>query len=158
MPRKSSDNKNSFTEEEIDRFLTSNDFKRIGKGLDLMEPGLQLSAPKRAKSLEPEDRLTLGICAMAKKIKAKPMQAIKRHLEFYNEFRIFIFEQEMIFNTPIEEWPDVEALIAFYSNGLPYNKVMEYVRLRKPFMVNDLEAQSALFDRRVVYNTLREND
>ena len=67
---------------------------------------------------------------MAKKIKAKPMQAIKRHLEFYNEFTIIIFEQEMIFNVPIDEWPEVDALIAFYSNGLPYSKVMDYVRLR----------------------------
>ena len=75
---------------------------------------------------------------MAKKIKAKPMQAILRHLEFYNEFTIIIFEKDLIFDEPIEEWPLVDALIAFYSNGLPYDKVMEYVRLRKPFMVNDL--------------------
>jgi inositol hexakisphosphate/diphosphoinositol-pentakisphosphate kinase len=46
----------------------------------------------------------------------------------------------MIFEKSIEDWPVVEVLIAFYSNGFPYEKVLSYVERVSPFMVNDLAA------------------
>jgi hypothetical protein len=45
----------------------------------------------------------------------------------------------------------VHALIAFFSTGYPMEKVEEYIRLRRPFLVNDLESQKNLWDRRKVY-------
>jgi hypothetical protein len=34
-------------------------------------------------------------------------------------------------------------------------KVEEYIRLRRPFLVNDLESQKNLWDRRKVYFSMR---
>ncbi len=52
----------------------------------------------------------------------------------------------------------MEVLIAFYSTKFPTAKALEYVklRLRKPFMVNDLEMDQVLklLDRRKVYKLL----
>jgi inositol hexakisphosphate/diphosphoinositol-pentakisphosphate kinase len=64
----------------------------------------------------------------------------------------------MILNQPIDEWPVVEALISFFSDGFPLEKAEAYVKLTKPrFVVNDLSAQHLLLDRRLVYNTLLEH-
>ena len=55
---------------------------------------------------------------------------------------------------PIEEWPRCDCLIAFYSDGFPLDKAIEYAALRRPFVVNDLKRQHILKDRRLVYDTL----
>lgn len=53
----------------------------------------------------------------------------------------------MIKDHSVEEWPVVDALIAFFSHGFPLDKAIQYKNLHKPFLVNDLEAQYALKDR-----------
>ena len=75
-----------------------------------------------------------------------------------NEFEIKIFEERVILEDPIECWPICDCLIAFYSTGFPQAKVEAYVRLRKPKLVNDLEAQRLLWDRRTVYKICAQND
>ncbi|KNC75454.1 hypothetical protein SARC_12021, partial [Sphaeroforma arctica JP610] len=55
-------------------------------------------------------------------------------------------------------WPPCEALISFFSSGFPIHKALEYVDLVKPFLVNDLESQKVLMDRRSVYALLEAND
>ena len=46
------------------------------------------------------------------------------------------------------------VLIAFFSKGYPLDKAKEYVKLRKPFILNDLSMQEMLKDRRKVYDLL----
>jgi inositol-hexakisphosphate/diphosphoinositol-pentakisphosphate 1-kinase len=46
------------------------------------------------------------------------------------------------------------VLIAFFSKGYPLDKAKEYVKLRKPFILNDLGMQEMLKDRRKVYDLL----
>ena len=37
-----------------------------------------------------------------------------------------------------KDWPKVDALICFYSEGFPYLKAWKYVKKYKPFLINDL--------------------
>jgi inositol hexakisphosphate/diphosphoinositol-pentakisphosphate kinase len=53
----------------------------------------------------------------------------------------------MITGCSVEEWPVVDALVAFFSHGFPLQKAIQYKNLHKPFLINDLEAQYALKDR-----------
>ena len=100
-------------------------------------------------------KIRLGICAMDKKAKSKPMREILTRLPD-EIFEIVIFGDECILNQPIESWPIVDCLIAFYSTRYPTEKALEYVQLRQPFMINDLEMDSVLKDRRRVYQMLQQ--
>ncbi len=71
-----------------------------------------------------------------------------------SDFEIVYFGDDIILNSPIEDWPLCDVLIAFYSNGYPLEKAEEYVELRKPFLLNDLKMQHVLKDRRRVYDLL----
>lgn len=65
----------------------------------------------------PSDRIRLGICAMDKKARSKPMGEILSRLNA-KHFRVVFFGDNMILNQPVEEWPEVDVLIAFFSNGM----------------------------------------
>jgi hypothetical protein len=93
------------------------------------------STPRKTSS-----KIVLGICAMDKKARSKPMSEILSRLDL-EVFQVIIFGDECIKNEPIEAWPIVDVLIAFYSNGFPLTKAEEYVALRAPFVMNDLAMQ-----------------
>jgi hypothetical protein len=109
--------------------------------------------PAAQTSEEGDDRIRLGICAMDKKARSKPMAEILSRLD-ETLFQVVFFGDDMIKNRPIEEWPICEVLVAFFSKGYPLPKAKEYVALRKPFILNDLERQELLQDRRKVYDLL----
>lgn len=104
-------------------------------------------------------RLILGVCAMDKKARSKPMTQILDRLRAYGEFDIIIFGDSLICDEslPVESWPLVHCLISFTSKHFPLQKVIEYVRLRKPFCVNDLPSQTVLQNRYDVYKILEKN-
>ncbi|CAK5129359.1 unnamed protein product [Aphanomyces euteiches] len=102
-------------------------------------------------------RYVVGVCAMEKKSRSKPMQEILRRLVKKKQFDLVIFTDDMILNRPIEEWPICEAIFSFYSTGFPLAKAESYVQLRRPVLVNDLSMQHVLFDRRKVYEVLIRN-
>ena len=58
------------------------------------------------------------------------------------------------FQSPIDEWPICDCLIAFHSKGFPLTKTIEYANLRNPYIINNLEAQFDIQDRRMVYQIL----
>jgi inositol hexakisphosphate/diphosphoinositol-pentakisphosphate kinase len=93
---------------------------------------------------------------MAKKVNSKPMEEILTRLKSYNFFEVIVFPQDMIVNSPIEEWPRVECLISFYSKDFPLKKAQQYAAEYNPFLINDLEKQWDIMDRTKVYQTLRE--
>jgi inositol hexakisphosphate/diphosphoinositol-pentakisphosphate kinase len=103
---------------------------------------------------ESDGRILIGICAMDKKARSKPMAEILSRLD-ESLFRVVFFGDDLILNRPIEEWPaNIDVLIAFYSKGYPLQKAKDYVQLRRPFCLNDLDMQERLQDRRMVYDLL----
>ena len=90
---------------------------------------------------------------MDKKTQSKPMREILKRLST-EQFEIVIFGDDCVLNKPVESWPVVEALITFYSNHFPTQKALDYVKLRNPYMINDLEMGEILKDRRKVYELL----
>ncbi|KAK2647610.1 hypothetical protein Ddye_015099 [Dipteronia dyeriana] len=105
-------------------------------------------------------KITIGVCVMEKKVKcgsevfSAPMGQILERVEAFGEFEIIHFGDKVILEDPIESWPICDCLIAFYSNGYPLDKAEAYAALRKPFLVNELEPQHLLHDRRKVYEQL----
>ncbi|GKY97682.1 hypothetical protein MPSEU_000726400 [Mayamaea pseudoterrestris] len=110
--------------------------------------------PAAASTVDSVDRIRLGICAMDKKARSKPMAEILSRLD-EDLYQVVFFGDSVIINEPIENWPVVDVVIAFFSKGYPLNKAKEYVALRKPYCVNDLENQRLLQDRRRVYDLLQ---
>ncbi|KAH8869007.1 Inositol hexakisphosphate and diphosphoinositol-pentakisphosphate kinase 2 [Schistosoma japonicum] len=98
--------------------------------------------------------VTIGVCAMAKKAMSKPMKEILRRMDKFQHIKIIIFDEKLILDSPIESWPVCDALVSFYSEGFPLKKAIAYSKLRKPYLVNDLESQYILMDRRRVYECL----
>jgi inositol hexakisphosphate/diphosphoinositol-pentakisphosphate kinase len=113
----------------------------------------------------PPMTVVVGICAMEKKTSSKPMKTIISRLEAFRcagdgehpEFEVVVFPNETILHAPIEEWPLCDCLCSWFSDGFPLDKAIAYARLRRPFLVNDLEKQKDLMDRRTVYALLTAN-
>ncbi|XP_078448767.1 inositol hexakisphosphate and diphosphoinositol-pentakisphosphate kinase 2-like isoform X2 [Lampetra planeri] len=104
----------------------------------------------------PERQIVVGICAMAKKSKSKPMTQILDRLCKFKYITVVIFDEEVILNEPVENWPLCDCLVSFHSKGFPLDKAVCYARLRNPFIVNDLDMQYHIQDRREVYRILKE--
>ncbi|RID42070.1 hypothetical protein BRARA_J01986 [Brassica rapa] len=99
-------------------------------------------------------KITIGVCVMEKKVFSAPMGQIMDRLQAFGEFEIIHFGDKVILDDPVESWPICDCLIAFHSSGYPLEKVQAYSSLRKPFLVNELDPQYLLHDRRKVYEHL----
>ncbi|KAL0717814.1 hypothetical protein Bca4012_067136 [Brassica carinata] len=99
-------------------------------------------------------KIKVGVCVMEKKVLSSPMGQILDRLESFGEFEILHFGDKVILEDPIESWPICDCLIAFHSCGYPLEKAQAYAALRKPFLVNELDPQYLLHDRRKVYEHL----
>ena len=99
-----------------------------------------IPAAQQSGEADSDDRIRLGICAMDKKARSKPMAEILSRLD-EKDFQVVFFGDDMILNRPVEEWPICDVVVAFFSKGYPLPKAKEYVALRKPFILNDLEMQ-----------------
>ena len=97
----------------------------------------------------PGAKLSIGICAMDKKARSKPMYNLLKRLGSSGDFNIVIFGDNVILEDPIESWPSCDFLISFFSSGFPLNKAIRYVEETRPFCVNDLLMQQILWDRRL---------
>ncbi|XP_053097252.1 inositol hexakisphosphate and diphosphoinositol-pentakisphosphate kinase 2 isoform X7 [Pangasianodon hypophthalmus] len=140
-----------------------------GEGEELLDPGRVLGYDCLYENVEEEDedadeeeydspperQIVVGICAMAKKSKSKPMKEILERLCLFKYITVVTFEEEVILNEPVENWPLCDCLISFHSKGFPLDKAVAYEKLRNPFVINDLNLQYCIQDRREVYRILK---
>lgn len=92
-----------------------------------------------------------------KKADSKPMREILSRLDALAEFEIVRWNDRLILEAPVEEWPRCDCLLSWHSDGFPLDKAEAYVRLRRPFLINDTAMQDILLDRRKVYRVLQDN-
>ncbi|KAM8997872.1 inositol hexakisphosphate and diphosphoinositol-pentakisphosphate kinase 1 isoform 6-T9 [Ara ararauna] len=116
---------------------------------DFFEDGEEEESP-------PERQIVVGICAMTKKSKSKPMTQILERLCKFEYITVVIMGEDVILNEPVENWPSCDCLISFHSKGFPLDKAVAYAKLCKPFLINDLDMQYYIQDRREVYRILQE--
>uniref|UniRef100_A0A8C9L6C9 Inositol hexakisphosphate and diphosphoinositol-pentakisphosphate kinase n=1 Tax=Pavo cristatus TaxID=9049 RepID=A0A8C9L6C9_PAVCR len=93
---------------------------------------------------------------MTKKSKSKPMTQILERLCKFEYITVVIMGEDVILNEPVENWPPCDCLISFHSKGFPLDKAVAYAKLCKPFLINDLDMQYYIQDRREVYRILQE--
>lgn len=70
------------------------------------------------------------------------MNQITTRLMAYGEFEVFTFGDEVLLNTPVEEWPVCDYLLSWFSDGFPLDKAQAYIALRKVPTMNDLNMQA----------------
>ncbi|XP_041082628.1 inositol hexakisphosphate and diphosphoinositol-pentakisphosphate kinase 2-like isoform X6 [Polyodon spathula] len=104
----------------------------------------------------PERQIVVGICSMTKKSKSKPMTQILERLCKFEYITVVIFPEDVILNEPVDNWPLCDCLISFHSKGFPLDKAVSYAKLRNPLLINDLNMQYFIQDRREVYRILQE--
>uniref|UniRef100_A0AC34F8Q5 VIP1 N-terminal domain-containing protein n=1 Tax=Panagrolaimus sp. ES5 TaxID=591445 RepID=A0AC34F8Q5_9BILA len=115
---------------------------KVGEGVETAPNGMK--------------KIIIGVCAMQRKANSKPMKAImQKILEYYQDWLSFIiFPEDLIINEPVEKWPLCDCLISFHATDFPLYKAIEYERLRRPYVINDLHRQYDLLDRRKVFRAL----
>ncbi|XP_040826140.1 inositol hexakisphosphate and diphosphoinositol-pentakisphosphate kinase 1 isoform X3 [Ochotona curzoniae] len=65
----------------------------------------------------PEPQIIVGICAMTKKSKSKPMTQILERLCRFDYLTVIILGEDVILNEPVENWPSCHCLISFHSKA-----------------------------------------
>lgn len=96
--------------------------------------------------------MKIGICIMSRKLNRPHVKKLFFRLAFVHE--IIIFDEDLILNKNIIEWPLVDALVTFFHLPLPFDKIFEYAKMWNIYSVNNLLMQYSLLDRRIVYKIL----
>ncbi|XP_031179521.1 inositol hexakisphosphate and diphosphoinositol-pentakisphosphate kinase 2 isoform X1 [Sander lucioperca] len=123
---------------------------------DIMRTDMELYEDDEDTDSPPEREIVVGICCMMKKSKSKPMTQILERLCKFEYITVVIFPEDAILNEPVDRWPLCDCLISFHSKGFPLDKAVSYAKLRNPLLLNDLNMQYYIQDRREVYRILQE--
>lgn len=108
-----------------------------------------------ARSTAAATTAVVGVMGMRRKLGSKAMRRIVDYIVEYDVgFRIVEIDETDLFGQSIERWPLVDVLIPLYSKQFPLQKVMKYVTLRSPIVVNDLQMQTFMQDRRTIRRIL----
>lgn len=99
--------------------------------------------------------IILGVAGVVRKLHSAPMKAIVESIRHVNSrFHVILLDDNLMCTKSVETWPIVDALLALYSPHFPLDRVLQYVALRSPLLVNNLRVQPLLMDRRDIRQTL----
>ncbi|ROL43951.1 Inositol hexakisphosphate and diphosphoinositol-pentakisphosphate kinase 1 [Anabarilius grahami] len=140
----------------LPRFLIGSEVGKIRELDDTDMRNISGSFGEDEEEDQSERQIVVGICSMMKKSKSKPMTEIMERLCKFEYITVVIFPEEIILNEPVEKWPLCDCLISFHSKGFPLDKAVSYAKLRNPLLINDLNMQYFIQDRREVYRILQE--
>jgi len=117
--------------------------------------GGDASDDENASFASSPSKILVGICAMDKKARSKPMAEILSRLDD-EVFDVEIFGNSTILSEPITSWPVVDVLIAFFSDGFPLAKAEEYVEVSLTQSPLAFAFAFALRKTRNIYEPLRK--
>uniref|UniRef100_A0A667FJ97 Inositol hexakisphosphate and diphosphoinositol-pentakisphosphate kinase n=1 Tax=Lynx canadensis TaxID=61383 RepID=A0A667FJ97_LYNCA len=94
----------------------------------------------------PEPQIIVGICAMTKKSKSKPMTQILERLCRFDYLTVIILGEDVILNEPVENWPSCHCLISFHSKECNLIEGEDQVEVNgavfpKPFVEKPVSAE-----------------
>lgn len=100
--------------------------------------------------------ILVGVAGPARKLGSAPMCAIMQALVDANKnLTIVQMDEEFMLDTCVTCWPTVQVLVTLYAPPFPLDKVLRYVKLRTPVLVNNLYMQRYMMDRRDIRNVLQ---
>lgn len=101
----------------------------------------------------------VGVMGVRRKLDSKAMCRILSYIGEYDVgLRLVQIDEHVMSRQSIEQWPIVDVVIPLYSKLFPLQKVLKYVALRSPIVVNDLQMQTFMQDRRTIRNILAKHN
>lgn len=98
----------------------------------------------------------VGVAGPARKLASAAMSAIMQALAGANKnLTIVQMDEEFMLDTCVTCWPIVQVLVTLYAPPFPLDKVLHYVKLHAPVLVNNLYMQRYMMDRRDIRNVLQ---
>lgn len=99
----------------------------------------------------------VAVAGIRRKLNSKAMQTVLSEMRHMHEddFEIIQLDEDMMNNRPVNQWPTAHVLLTLYSPTFPLQKVLRYISLRSPLLINNLHMQPAMMDRRLIRRVLK---
>ncbi|KAI5172680.1 inositol-hexakisphosphate/diphosphoinositol-pentakisphosphate 1-kinase [Nematocida sp. LUAm3] len=102
-------------------------------------------------------QIHIGVFITDSKGKTAPMKELKAYLQ-RKGYLLYVFDDKYREGTSVENWPYVDVIISFFSNGIDFLKIQKYVENKHPLEINNIKKQFLLLDRRCILSILdKEN-
>ncbi|EIJ92733.1 inositol-hexakisphosphate/diphosphoinositol-pentakisphosphate 1-kinase [Nematocida parisii] len=99
------------------------------------------------------EQIHLGVFIPNRKLHTQPMKQLEKYLKGKG-YTLYYFEDAYREEISVDNWPYVDVIITFFSEGIDFLKVRKYANIHKPIEINKIDEQFLLLDRRIVMAVL----